>query len=236
MSRFPGDQRVIDASVGCFVTAVLGNTVGLASTFRQPKYGDHSNAVLPGKLTSFSCRELAAFSFSENLLTASIGMAALNSLIDFDGSKGMPGKAQDILFKKAQNRSVAMVGQFPFSSKLAAVAARCEIVQEDPVNGSLGVEKAKIIFPEMDIIAITGSSFINHTFEELMKAAQHAYVIVLGSTTPLSDVLFDYGVDAICGSVVHDPEKVMRYAREGASFRTLKGISRMTYFKDAIQD
>jgi len=42
---------------------------------------------------------------------------------------------------------------------------------------------------------------------------------VLGPSTPLSPVLFDYGVDLLCGSIVTDIEPVLRAVRQGANFR-----------------
>jgi uncharacterized protein len=57
----------------------------------------------------------------------------------------------------------------------------------------------------------------------------------LGPTTPLSEVLFDYGIDFLSGTRVADPEKVLKSISEGCHFRQLKkrgGVELLTLAKD----
>ncbi|NIS59339.1 MAG: hypothetical protein GTO13_01120, partial [Proteobacteria bacterium] len=61
---------------------------------------------------------LALYSRSENLLEASIGMAAINSLIDIDESKCVEANAYEMLLEKGKGKNVAVVGHFPFLSML----------------------------------------------------------------------------------------------------------------------
>jgi hypothetical protein len=56
--------------------------------------------------------------------------------------------------------------------------------------------------------------------------------MVLGPTTPLSPVLFDYGADAIAGSKVDDLELSFTEAGQGAIFRQLTGIKKVLALKD----
>jgi hypothetical protein len=58
-----------------------------------------------------------------------------------------------------------------------------------------------------------------------------AYVVVLGDTTPLSPVLFEYGVDAISGTVVIDSEQALSCVSQGANFRQIWGIRLLTILK-----
>jgi hypothetical protein len=44
-------------------------------------------------------------------------------------------------------------------------------------------------------------------------------VAVIGPTTPLSPVLFDYGVDVLCGSLADDPLLVVESVAAGATGR-----------------
>lgn len=75
------------------------------------------------------------------------------------------------------------------------------------------------------MVAITGTAFTNHTLPHLLAlCAPTAFVLMLGDTLPLSPVLFDYGLDALSGSRVVDPELTLRCVSQGANFRQIKGI------------
>jgi uncharacterized protein (DUF4213/DUF364 family) len=56
-------------------------------------------------------------------------------------------------------------------------------------------------------------------------------VVMLGDTVPLSPVLFDYGVDALSGTRVVDPDLALRCVSQGANFRQIKGVKRLTMTK-----
>jgi uncharacterized protein (DUF4213/DUF364 family) len=79
---------------------------------------------------------------------------------------------------------------------------------------------------------MTGTSFINHTAEGLLSLCNKAFVVMIGPTTPLSPLLFDYGIDALCGSKVTDEDKVIRCISEGATFKQISGVKLLTLIKD----
>jgi uncharacterized protein (DUF4213/DUF364 family) len=51
---------------------------------------------------------------------------------------------------------------------------------------------------------------------------------VLGPSTPLSPLLFDYGVDAISGAVVVDIPAALAAISQGANFRQIPGKRLLT--------
>ncbi|GAJ23050.1 unnamed protein product, partial [marine sediment metagenome] len=59
-------------------------------------------------------------------------------------------------------------------------------------------------------------------------------VMVLGATTPLSPVWFDYGVDLVSGTRVIDPKLVLRLVSEGIVFKQIqgRGVKLLTIQKD----
>jgi hypothetical protein len=72
----------------------------------------------------------------------------------------------------------------------------------------------------MDVVAITGMTLINHTLERMLSLCPpEAFVLVLGPSTPLSPVLFTWGVNSLSGSVVMDVDDVVLAVSQGANFR-----------------
>jgi len=122
-----------------------------------------------GHLHEHSTRELVELARSDSLLEASIGLAAINALLDVDEDACVEMNADEGLIRLCRP----------------------------------GV-----------------------------------FVLVLGPTTPLSPVLFDYGANVISGTLVTDPETVLRYISQGASFRQVKrgkSVKLLTLAKRAFQ-
>jgi uncharacterized protein (DUF4213/DUF364 family) len=91
------------------------------------------------------------------------------------------------------------------------------------------------LLSEADVVAITGSSLINHTFDRIMFSCRAgSFKIMLGPSTPLSPILFDYGLDVIGGALVDDADTVLAMVEEGAAFRQLKGVRTVVMAKDPL--
>jgi uncharacterized protein (DUF4213/DUF364 family) len=58
----------------------------------------------------------------------------------------------------------------------------------------------------------------------LRLCRRDAFVVLIGPTTPLSPVLFDYGVDVLCGAVVEDARYVLASIASDVSTRRLPGM------------
>ncbi|GAI13565.1 unnamed protein product, partial [marine sediment metagenome] len=124
---------------------------------------------------------------------------------------------------------VAIVGHFPFTSKLRGVVKELWVIEKNPREGDFTEAEVENLIPQADVVGITGTAFTNHTFEHLLELCNpKAYVVILGDTAPLSPLLFDYGVNAISGTKVIDPELALRCVSEGATFRQIKGIRLLT--------
>jgi len=81
-------------------------------------------------------------------------------------------------------------------------------------------------------VGITGTAFINHTLENLLHWAKGKYILLIGPTTPLTPVLFDYGIQLLSGTVVVDKEETFRYISQGATFREVRGVRRITLMRE----
>jgi uncharacterized protein (DUF4213/DUF364 family) len=108
------------------------------------------------------------------------------------------------------------------------------IFEKEPQPGDLPEAAIPERLPEADVVGLTATTLTNHTFHEVMAHVRPgAYVVMLGPTTPLSPVLFDFGVDALCGARVTDPVAVRAHVAAAVSFRHIPGIARAALLKEA---
>jgi uncharacterized protein (DUF4213/DUF364 family) len=224
------DAPVQDVRVGPFWTAVVSRGCGLASTV-APEEHKHGAIFVEeaGKLAGRSALELTGLAQSESTLEASIGLAAINSLLNVDEARCVDLNAGDLLVERGRGKKVGLVGHFPFVPALREAAGRLWVIELHPQAGDVGAEEADAVLPEVDIAAITGSAFINRTMDHLLKLCRpETLVVVLGPSTPLSPVLFEYGVDVIAGTRVVDAGLALRCLSEGATFRQIRGVRLLT--------
>jgi len=66
----------------------------------------------------------------------------------------------------------------------------------------------------------------NASVKDIRQGVFHTAV-----TAPLSPILFDYGVDAVSGTQVVDSDVVLRCVSQGANFRQIRGVRRLTLLK-----
>jgi uncharacterized protein (DUF4213/DUF364 family) len=231
------DATARDVRIGPFWTAVWSRGCGLAST---TGLGEHEHGATfvkeAGSLAGRSALELARLAYSESPLGAGIGLAAINSLLEVDEARCVELNAGDLLVERGRDKKVALVGHFPFVPALREAAARLWVIELRPQPGDAHAEEAESIVSQADILAITGSAFVNHTIERLLGLSRpKSFVIVLGPTTPLSPVLFDYGADVVSGTQVVEPELALRCLSEGATFRQIGGTRRLTMERQAAR-
>jgi uncharacterized protein len=211
-----------------FWTAVITKQCGLSSTFRDEGVPHDRGVRDVGNLTRKTALELAEYAKSKSLLEASIGMATINSLIDIDESKCIEKNAFEILLEKGKEGNVAVVGHFPWTPKLREKVQNLWVLEERLREGDLPSTDADRILPQCDVVGITGTSFINHTLEGLLALCEKAFVVLIGPTSPLSSILFDHGVDTICGAKVVDRDKVIQSISQGATFKEVMGVKLVT--------
>jgi len=228
------DAEVKDIRQGLFHTGVVTRNCGLAATLPRDALKQAPPLVeSPGDLLDKTARELTGMAFSESILEAAIGMAAVNSLIDVDESKCSELNARELIIEKGVDRNIAVIGHFPFIPKLRGIARELWVIEKNPRPGDYPAESAGDLVPQADVLAITGTAITNHSIGELLKLKKKsAFTIVLGDSAVLSPVLFEYGIDAIAGTVVTDNDRALKCVSQGANFRQIKGIRKLIMIKD----
>lgn len=225
-------RRVI---VGVHWTLVSSKYCGLASTLVGEGPHGHSTIRDPGSLHQKSAQELASWILSDNLLEASIGIAALNSLLDIDNSWFKEINASEVIARESKGKNLVVVGHFPFVDRMKPIARNCWVIEKRPYGDDFPEEAAKEFIPQADVIAITGTALINHSMESLLSLCPPgSLVMVLGPSTPISPLLFNYGVTYLSGSRVIDEDVAICTIQQGATFQQVKGVRLMTMAKQTL--
>jgi uncharacterized protein (DUF4213/DUF364 family) len=243
------DGRVIDLRIGTHWTAVAvmtsaGMRAGLAATLLGRESEPGRPAVREaGHLIGKPAAELVALVLSDSLTERSVGFATLNALLEVDQTACVSVNAEEIILQRiaqvpgtsevpGTSRGVAIVGHFPFVPRIREVAEVCWVLELNPGPGDLPADMAPEVIPKADVVAITGMALINGTFEGLAALCRpDAFVLVLGPSTPLSPILFDYGVDAISGAVISDIPAALAAISQGANFRQIPGKRLLTMLR-----
>lgn len=96
----------------------------------------HDNQVRDvGRLHQKSARELAEYARSNRLLEASLGMAAINSLIEIDEDKCEPVNAVDIIAEQGNGKTIGVIGYFPFILALKKIAGKLWVFEKQLQEG-----------------------------------------------------------------------------------------------------
>ncbi len=224
------DGRIVDIRIGLHWTAVavdVGGMIrcGLASTVSNSHTHQHTEPDIPqaGLLLTLSGKELAGFAASSSNLASSIGMAAINALLP----RPEPGQirtinAEIVLAEHGKGKNVAIIGRFPFISRLRNEVKNLYILEMDPQPGEYGPEAAREILQRADVIAITAMSLINKTFDDVIHfCPADAIKVMLGPSTPLSPVMYEFGLDLLSGAIVEKVDDVLNSISQGASFKQI---------------
>jgi uncharacterized protein len=229
--------EIKDIRLGMFHTAVLTRNCGLAASLpydalkqaqeKQPPVRE------PGTFNENGVENLVKLAYSESILEAAVGMAAINSLLEIDTASCIQKNAGDLIAEKGEGKSIAIIGHFPFIPELRKIASEVWVIEKNPQEGDLTEDNSINYIPRADVVGITGTSITNHTIEGLIELCDpDAYVVLLGDTAPLSPVLFDYGIDAVSGTRVVDVGKVLQCVSQGATYRQIKGIEKLIMLRE----
>ena len=232
----PAEVRVVDYCLGKNWSCVKAESgAGVAYTFPG---GATASGVLPD-YRGGSLRDLAAQVKSWCFPEASLGAAALNAwyatrdkldIEAFSLATGPESGGFALLLKQIEQRAadfghvgpadkpnVAVIGHFPHMNDLER-ASHLTVLERNPRMGDLPDPACEYVLPEQDYVLMTGTTFTNKTMPRLLELSRNAKVYVVGPSTPLLPVLFDYGVDVLAGRFVDDPDQALRSCETGERF------------------
>lgn len=238
------DSPVETVLVGAHWTAVVAATegrrrCGLASSQRAAD--DHHHGAGPavpeaGRLHHRSSRTLAEMVYSGSPPEVSVGMAAINASLPLQEQSWIDLNAEVVIAEHGAGKRVALVGHFPFVSRLRERVGHLSVLELRPRDDDLPADAAATVIPQADVVALTSLTLLNHSFEGLMRLCRpEALVLLLGPTTPLSPVLFDCGVDILSGAITENVDGVLSTVGQGGNFRQVHraGVRLVTMTREA---
>jgi len=221
------DARLLDIRVGLHWTAVVAEVAGarqcgLASIFSGGQHASQPEVPEAGRLEQISAKEMARWLFDGSATRRSLGIAALNALLPRPTHNLEEVNAEEMIARYGTGKTVALVGHFPFVDRLRSQVGQLHVLELNPQPGDIPASAAPEYIPQADVVAITGVTLINQTFQDLLDlCSPQAFVLVLGPSTPLHPALFELGVDLLSGSIVTDIEPVLKVLSQGGNFRQI---------------
>ena len=218
------DGEVREVTVGAQTAAVVVEVegrrqCGLVSRLRDK---NHPNGDCPVKNGFHSARELAQWVHSPDITETAIGMATINALLPRQEQHWVDINAEEVIALHGAHKHVVLVGHFSFVSRLRERVGKLSVLELRPRGDDLPAEAAPRVVPQADVVALTGTTLLNHTFEGLLNLCRpEAKVLVLGPTTPLSPVMFRHGVNYLCGSLIENEKAVLQAVSQGAGFKKI---------------
>ncbi len=233
-------SRPVAVQIGMFWTIVVVETegkrvAGLAASMgcsNDHHYGGGYPIPEAGHLLDYSVPQLTEFLRSPRVAEASIGMATINALLEPPTGHCVEVNAADVILERGRGKRVVIVGHFPFTPQVKAAAGQLQVLERNPRPGDLPAEKAPEVIPQADLVAITGTTIINHSLDAILPLCRKdAFVMVMGGSTPVTPLLFDFGVDAVAGTLLAEPEAALLAAAQGATYRQIPGKRLYTLFR-----
>ncbi|UCF56946.1 MAG: DUF364 domain-containing protein [Deltaproteobacteria bacterium] len=220
--------EVTDVRIGLGYTAVLleNGQAGVALTFHESIARGCTvfNGLHP--LRGREARDLLAFLESTDKVEMAVALATANALANTMSEDLLEGDIMEHVHIGPKER-VGMVGYFaPMLPRLKRKTSSITIFEQiERKKGNLLPEKdAYRLLPQCQVAMITSTSILNHTIDNLLRAARSCReVILLGASTPLiPEVFADTPVTFLSGVVVARPQEILRIVSEGGGMKFFK--------------
>ncbi|RIV20953.1 hypothetical protein D2Q93_11110 [Alicyclobacillaceae bacterium I2511] len=223
----PPDLRVERCLVGLNWTLVQSKNTGIAmTTVEGPR-----RSSLAGSIVGMPVRELAKQIKSWNEVDAALGLAAINSVLNEvnhvrEWNGALPthyeeANAFTVLRDQVVGKRVSVIGHFPSLESWKDIC-QLSILERHPQDDDLPDPACEYLLPEQDFVFMTATTLINKTFPRLLQLARKSRVILVGPSTPMTPILFQYGVDVLGGMIVTEAASVWQAVGEGGDMELFR--------------
>ncbi|HML37961.1 MAG TPA: DUF364 domain-containing protein [Bacillota bacterium] len=205
---------------------------------------DYRMPVSSKNMEGASLREVAELIKSWNFYEATVGHAALNAYYNNPNvarESGAPVKdsmhVEDRIYdpfimnqNEIKGKSVTVLGHFPYIENMFEPVCDVKVIRgEIPLDGDYPVTAAEYLIPESEFVFIGSACFVEKTLPRLLELSKNAQkVTIVGPSTTMAPLLFEYGVGDLSGYVIKDTERAARIikgAENGKIYSTGQKVS-----------
>ena len=218
-----------------FIAVEAGGRMGIASLLGARHGKDETG--MAEELIGMKAAQAAGLLREPSPFAVCLGLAALNAAVtpDPDSLPEENASAETLIAELGRNKAVGIVGDFPFTGALRETAGELHLFELRDVPGSVPRDRWEKVLIGLDVLAVTGTALLTRQMGYFLAQAYNAVSVVLGPSTPMSQSLFRFGADYLCGSVVVDPGPVLEGIRKGLPFRAIKKRGGIRFVRWAAQ-
>lgn len=232
IAAVPESSVVDDCLVGLSWFLVRSEGTGIAMVPRE----NATSIRGAGHFGGMKTRDLARWIKSWNFYEAALGLAAINSALNApdkvaENCGGLLDRTanEDVfayLLEELRGKRVAVVGHFFDMERLADVC-RLSILERRPQRGDVPDPACEYILRDQDVVIITATTLINKTLPRLLELSRNARVVIAGPSTPLTPLMFNYGIDLLGGLLVEDQTSLWKVVQQGGQREIFEQGGRM---------
>lgn len=182
-----------------------------------------------GNLVNTAISDLAPWLESWDSYQATVGMAAINSVINHNSP--LMAFSQPVLPQKSANlavfahflplmrsQKVVVIGRYPGLSEYEQ-QIDLTVLERQPTSQDLPDTACEYVLPQADWVFLTATSIVNKTFPRLVELSQNAKLVLMGPTLPWLADFAEMGVDYLAGVAVSNPDALRQTIAEGGGVR-----------------
>ena len=182
-----------------------------------------------GTLVNKSISDLAPWLNSWNPFQATIGLAAINSIINSDsnlpdtGTLLSPDSSANLavfehFLPQIRNKNVCIIGRYPGLDKYKD-EMQMNVLELQPKKGDFPAPASEYLLPKADWVFLTATSIVNKTFPRLVELSQNAQLVLMGPTLPWLTELAEMGINYLAGVQVSNLSALRQTVAEGGGVR-----------------
>ncbi len=170
-----------------------------------------------GQLGEKSLDQLASLTMSENPAELSIGVAAINAYFNRFDLAREDENGLDVF--SGIKEPVTVLGRFPGLDKRLRDP---RIIEREPREGEYSTSEMAHHIGESGAVIITASTLTNGSLPGVLEHCAGKRVSLVGPGTTLAPTLFEFGIEILAGTLVHDVDGAVGAVAQGGAVRALR--------------